>query len=120
MKLTGNLKKQVEKAESKGEEIRKADFSELSAQSRTGSPLPSVGGSDEKKSLIENAGMLLNDDELEMVSGGAEEGNIQTQYIEFRDGLDGREQRDGDDNDGGGNGGGGNGGGIGTVQWITN
>ena len=49
-----------------------------------------------------------------MVSGGAEEGNIQTQYIEFRDGLDGREHRDGDDNDGGGNGGG-----IGTVQWIT-
>ena len=86
MKLTGNLKKQVEKAETKNE----------------------------KKSLIENAGMLLDDDELEMVSGGAEEGNIQTQYIEFRDGLDGREQRDGDDNDGGGNGGG-----IGTVQWIT-
>ena len=43
MKLTGNLKKQVEKAETK----------------------------DEKKSLIENAGMLLNEDELEMVSGGA-------------------------------------------------
>ena len=43
MKLTGNLKKQVEKAETKNE----------------------------KKSLIENAGMLLNDDELEMVSGGA-------------------------------------------------
>ncbi len=42
MKLTGNLKKQVEKAESK----------------------------DEKKSLIENAGMLLNDEELEKVSGG--------------------------------------------------
>ena len=84
MKLTGNLKKQVEKAETKNE----------------------------KKSLIENAGMLLNDDELEMVSGGAEEGNIQTQYIEFTDGLDGR--RDGDDIDGGGNGGG-----IGTVQWIT-
>ena len=42
MKLTGNLKKQVEKAETK----------------------------DEKKSLIENAGILLNDDELEMVSGG--------------------------------------------------
>ena len=42
MKLTGNLKKQVEKAESK----------------------------DEKKSLIENAGMLLNDDELEKVAGG--------------------------------------------------
>lgn len=43
MKLTGDLKKQVEKAESK----------------------------DEKKSLIENAGMLLNDDELDMVSGGS-------------------------------------------------
>ena len=42
MKLTGNLKKQVEKAETK----------------------------DEKKSLIENAGMLLDDDELENVSGG--------------------------------------------------
>ena len=42
MKLTGNLKKQVEKAESK----------------------------QEKKSLIENAGMLLNDDELENVAGG--------------------------------------------------
>ncbi len=42
MKLTGNLKKQVEKAETK----------------------------DEKKSLIENAGMLLNDDELESVAGG--------------------------------------------------
>ncbi|MCR4908602.1 MAG: hypothetical protein K5985_07195, partial [Lachnospiraceae bacterium] len=68
MKLTGNLKKQVEKAET-DEEIRKADFSELSAQSLTdlrfapvGSermstghpepPLPSVGGSNEKKSLI--------------------------------------------------------------------
>ena len=72
MKLTGNLKKQVEKAETKNE----------------------------KKSLIENAGMLLNDDELEMVSGGAEEGNIQTQYVEFSDGLGGR-------------------GGIGTFQWIT-
>ncbi len=42
MKLTGELKAQVEKAETK----------------------------DEKKILIENAGMLLNDDELEMVSGG--------------------------------------------------
>ncbi|MCR5791055.1 MAG: hypothetical protein K6G83_14330 [Lachnospiraceae bacterium] len=42
MKLTGNLKKQVEKAESR----------------------------DEKKSLIEKAGMLLTEDELEMVSGG--------------------------------------------------
>ena len=39
MKLIGNLKKQVEKAETK----------------------------DENKSLIENAGMLLNDDELEKV-----------------------------------------------------
>ena len=42
MKLTGNLKKQVEKAETK----------------------------EEMKSLIENAGMLLNDDELENVAGG--------------------------------------------------
>ena len=32
------------------EEIRKADFPELSAQSRTSSPLPSVGGSDEQTS----------------------------------------------------------------------
>ena len=44
MKLTGNLKKQVEKAESK----------------------------EEKKGLIENAGMLLTDDELEQVSGGGD------------------------------------------------
>jgi len=44
MKLTGNLKKQVEKAETKNE----------------------------KKSLIENAGMLLNDVELEQVSGGGD------------------------------------------------
>ncbi len=86
MKLTGNLKKEVENAQTK----------------------------EEARDAIKKAGMLLNDDELEMVSGGAEEGNIQTQYIEFRDGLDVREQRDGDDNDGGGNGGG-----IGTVQWIT-
>ncbi len=42
MKLTGELKKQIEKAESK----------------------------QEKKSLIENAGMLLNDEEVESVSGG--------------------------------------------------
>ena len=42
MKLTGELKEQVEKAETK----------------------------DEKKSLIENEGMLLNDDELESVAGG--------------------------------------------------
>ncbi|MCR5023108.1 MAG: hypothetical protein K6A90_02070 [Lachnospiraceae bacterium] len=43
MKLTCNIKKQVEKAETK----------------------------DEKKSLIENAGMLLTDEEVETVSGGA-------------------------------------------------
>ncbi len=42
MKLIGNLKKQVEKAESK----------------------------DEKKKLIEHAGMLLDDEELDQVSGG--------------------------------------------------
>ncbi len=87
MKLIGNLKRQVE----------------------------NEGTMEGRKRLIEKAGMKLTDEELEMVSGGAEEGNIQTQYIEFRDGLDGRKQRDGDDNDGGGNGGG-----IGTVQWITN
>lgn len=46
MKLTGNLKKQVEKAETK----------------------------EEKKSLIENAGMLLDDEELETVSGGKSKG----------------------------------------------
>ena len=44
MKLTGDLKNQVEKAESK----------------------------DEKKSLIENAGMELTDDELKNVCGGSE------------------------------------------------
>lgn len=42
MELTGNLKKQVEKAETK----------------------------DEKKSLIEDAGMLLSDEELDKVAGG--------------------------------------------------
>ena len=42
MKLTDNLKKQVEKAETKNE----------------------------KKSLIEKAGMLLTDEEVESVSGG--------------------------------------------------
>ena len=42
MKLTGNLKKQVENAETKNE----------------------------KKSLIENAGMPLDDKELDKVSGG--------------------------------------------------
>ncbi len=42
MELTGELKEQVEKAESK----------------------------EEKKELIEKAGMLLTDDELDEVSGG--------------------------------------------------
>ena len=42
MKLTGSLKKQVEKAESKTE----------------------------KKNLIKKAGMLLTDEELDKVSGG--------------------------------------------------
>ncbi len=46
MKLVGELKNKVEKAESK----------------------------DEKKSLIENAGMELTDEELEIVSGGANPG----------------------------------------------
>jgi hypothetical protein len=44
MELTGNLKKQVEEAESK----------------------------EEKKSLIEDAGMLLSDEELDKVAGGDE------------------------------------------------
>ena len=44
MKLTGNLKKQVEQATSK----------------------------EEARSLIEQAGMELTDDELEMVAGGVE------------------------------------------------
>ena len=44
MKLIGNLKKQVENAETKNE----------------------------KKSLIEKAGMLLTDDELEHVAGGGD------------------------------------------------
>jgi hypothetical protein len=48
MKLTGNLKEQVEKVETK----------------------------DEKKSLIENAGMLLTDEEVETVSGGARDGGF--------------------------------------------
>ncbi len=42
MELTGDLKKQVEQAETK----------------------------EEKKKLIENAGMKLTDDELNMVAGG--------------------------------------------------
>ena len=44
MKLIGNLKKQVEKANSR----------------------------EEAKDLIKNAGMMLTDDELEMVAGGLE------------------------------------------------
>ena len=43
MKLTGELKKQVEKAESK----------------------------DEKKKVIEEAGMELTDEEMDQVAGGA-------------------------------------------------
>ena len=46
MKLTGDLKNQVEKAESK----------------------------EEKKKLIENAGMELTDDELDEVAGGSSGG----------------------------------------------
>ena len=49
MELTGELKKQVEKARSK----------------------------DEKKKLIENAGMKLTDEELDMVAGG---GLKETEY----------------------------------------
>ena len=45
---------------------------------------------EETKKILEEAGMELTDEELDMVSGGAEEGNIQTMYFEFRDGLDGR------------------------------
>ncbi len=53
MKLTGILKKQVEKAETK----------------------------DEKKSLIKNAGMLRNDDELDKVAGGQGELNSGKWYV---------------------------------------
>ena len=56
MKLTGKLKEQVEKAESK----------------------------DEKKSLIEKAGMLLTDDELDLVSGG--KGREEKRGINLHDG----------------------------------
>ena len=56
MKLTWKLKEQVEKAESK----------------------------DEKKSLIENAGMLLTDEEMDQVAGGDIQGNIQTQMQQFQ------------------------------------
>ena len=48
MKLTGDLKNQVEKAESK----------------------------DEKKKLIEEAGMELTEKELDMVSGGGSGGGL--------------------------------------------
>ena len=48
MKLIGNLKKQVEKVNSR----------------------------DEAKDLIKNAGMMLTDDELEMVAGGIGDNNI--------------------------------------------
>ena len=57
MKLTGELKKQVEKAESK----------------------------QEKKSLIENAGMLLSDDELENVAGG--KSNFYKTYVIYCAGV---------------------------------
>ena len=57
MKLIGNLKKQVEKAESK----------------------------DEKKSRIENAGMLLSDDELENVAGG--KSNFYNTYVIYCAGV---------------------------------
>ena len=46
MKLTGKLKEQVEKAETK----------------------------EEKKNLIEDAGMELTDEELDMIAGGAYSG----------------------------------------------
>jgi hypothetical protein len=38
-----------------------------------------------KNDMTEKCKMV--DDQLEQVSGGAEEGIMQTQYIEFRDGL---------------------------------
>ena len=53
MELTGNLKKQVEKAESK----------------------------EEKKSLIEDAGMLLSDEELDKVAGGGEVSGPKAAYM---------------------------------------
>ena len=58
MKLTGDLKNQVEKAESK----------------------------DEKKSLIENAGMELTDDKLENVAGGGGYGS--GQWIAYCNGFE--------------------------------
>ena len=54
MKPTGEPKEQVEKAESK----------------------------EKKKSLIKNAGMPLNDDELTLISGG---GRMPTEYEQARD-----------------------------------
>ena len=56
MKLTGKLKEQVEKAETK----------------------------EEKKSLIENAGMELNDEELDQVAGGGFS-NTQPQMVQLQD-----------------------------------
>ena len=49
-------KRKVRHLEEEEEEIRKADFSELRAQSRTGSPLPSVGG----REAAENGNTALN------------------------------------------------------------
>ena len=54
MKLIGNLKRQVE-----------------SENTMTG-----------KKSLIEKAGMLLTDEELDRVSGGLEEGDVPDEEME--------------------------------------
>lgn len=48
MKLTGDLKNQVEKAETK----------------------------EEKKSLIEDAGVILDDDELEQITGGGQNSEL--------------------------------------------
>ena len=56
MKLIGNLKKKVENAETK----------------------------EDAQETIKKAGMLLDDDELEQVSGGTESGNIGTEnYVDF-------------------------------------
>lgn len=60
MKLIGNLKKRVDKA---------TDISE-------------------KRSLIEEAGMKLTDDELNMVSGGGEDGRIDFRSVPCPNGCD--------------------------------
>ena len=60
MKLIGNLKKQVEKAKSR----------------------------DEAKDLIKSAGMMLTDDELEMVAGGIDDNNIIGDQEAFRAPVD--------------------------------